>query len=120
MKDIIRAMRVLAEVSESAANDIGRLIDDVEYGDHIVLTSRMTTKETFEYLGELLSKAADRLESELEPEWISWSGSYNPPACDRVDVKLRSGEIFCDEKTESFEWKNFDTDGDIIAYRIVK
>lgn len=64
MDDIIKAMRVLSELSEQAWKELDSLVDDSRYKSAMVITSRMSSRETFCYLGKMLGMAADRLERE--------------------------------------------------------
>lgn len=149
MQDIIKAMRVLAELSDQVGTELDSLVDESKYKDNMVITSRMAAMETFCYLGELLGKAADRLEAEsimvqpvkcsnevasnIAPKdggWIEWGGGECPVSKGTmVEVKYRHGNsAICPalidtrsiSKATAAFWRNDGMCADIIAYRVVK
>ncbi len=53
--------------------------------------------------------------------WIEWKGGNCPVGYSTiVDVKTKIGDVFERYVADKFHWKHLGSEGDIIAYRIVK
>lgn len=124
MKDLITAMRVLAEEFEhasrisSAAADVAHDFGRTKDADGNLLAGRLAVM-----LEAVLICAADRLEAELpkEGDWVPFSGG-GCPVEDGVCIvfRYRDGDEVKTSCANTFFWENCGCDGaDIIAYRVI-
>jgi hypothetical protein len=57
--------------------------------------------------------------TEREDGWVEWSGGPNPVPGAEVSLRFRSDRGDYDAgKADQWEWRHFDSAGDIIAYRL--
>lgn len=53
-------------------------------------------------------------------EWIDWQGGECPVAGDaRVDVRMRRGALYANERADFWDWARWGHDYDIVSYRVV-
>lgn len=54
----------------------------------------------------------------LEDDWVAWhGGAISPVRSQRVDIKLRDGNVFEGVETRFCFWRHTTGGGDIVAYR---
>lgn len=115
MKDLITAMRVLAE--EVRSQSVGKAVD--------AFIGEFETVEdgTLFRLSKALNTAADRLEAELpKDEWINNIGLNDICPVEsntKIDVRLREGQTMRGLTAGNCRWINAGAWNDIIDYRVI-